>query len=89
MATVYLGPSLRDLAEGARNVEAYGTSVRELVADLERRFPGIRERLCDGDQFRPGTSVAIDDVVFGTRVAMFQVVRPDSEVHFIIAIAGG
>jgi hypothetical protein len=80
---------MRDLVAGSHQIEAHGASVRELVADIGRRYPDLRDRLCDGDQFRPGLTVAVDDVIFATRVAMYQEVRPDSEVHFVAAIPGG
>lgn len=89
MATVFIGPAMRDLVAGNLQIEAHGGSVRELVADIGRRYPELRDRLCDGDQFRPGLTVAVDDVIFATRVAMYQDVRPDSEVHFVAAIPGG
>lgn len=89
MATVFLGPAMRDLVGGAASLEAHGSSVRELVADLGRRHPELFAHICDGDQFRPGLTVAVDNVIFSTRVAMYQDVRPDSEVHFVAAIPGG
>ena len=89
MATVFLGPAMRDLVGGAASLEAHGSSVRELVADLGRRHPELLAHICDGDQFRPGLTVAVDNVIFSTRVAMYQDVRPDSEVHFVAAIPGG
>jgi hypothetical protein len=80
---------MRDLVGGAAKLEAHGSTVRELVIDIGRRYPELRERICDGDQFRPGLTVAVDDVIFATRVAMYQDVRPNSEVHFVAAIPGG
>jgi molybdopterin synthase sulfur carrier subunit len=38
---------LRRVTDGAAEVEAQGSSIRELIEDLERRYPGMRERLCD------------------------------------------
>jgi hypothetical protein len=89
MPTVFIGPAMRDLVGGAAKLEAHGSTVRELVIDIGRRYPELRERICDGDQFRPGLTVAVDDVIFATRVAMYQDVRPNSEVHFVAAIPGG
>lgn len=80
---------MRDLVGGASRIEAHGSTVRELVADIGRRHPELHERICDGDQFRPGLTVAVDDVIFATRVAMYQEVRTNSEVHFVAAIPGG
>ena len=80
---------MRDLVGGVASLEVSGSTVRELVAELGRRYPEVSSRLCDGDQFRPGLTVAVDDVIYATRVAMMQAVQPESEVHFVAAIPGG
>jgi len=38
---------LRDYTGGSAQVEARGTTLAELLADLERRYPGIRFRMID------------------------------------------
>lgn len=38
---------LRSYTGGAANVEASGDTVGELLADLDRQFPGIRFRMVD------------------------------------------
>ncbi|MGQ9571956.1 MAG: MoaD/ThiS family protein [Dehalococcoidia bacterium] len=40
---------LRGSTGGLSEVEATGSSVREVIADLETSYPGIRERLFGGD----------------------------------------
>lgn len=38
---------LLPLTQGKKEVEAEGSNLRELIEDLEKRYPGIKERLCD------------------------------------------
>ncbi len=38
---------LLSLTGGQKEVEAEGTTILEIIEDLERKFPGIKERLCD------------------------------------------
>jgi molybdopterin synthase sulfur carrier subunit len=38
---------LLGLTNGQREVEAEGRNILELIEDLERRYPGLKERLCD------------------------------------------
>lgn len=38
---------LRDYTGGHAQVEAHGTTLAELLADLERRYPGMRFRMID------------------------------------------
>ena len=63
---------------------------RELVERLESRFPGIKERLVDADDpdtLPPGLSAIVDGEA--TVLGLRQPLQPDSEVHFLPAIAGG
>lgn len=38
---------LLSLTQGKKEVTAEGATLREVIEDLERQFPGIKERLCD------------------------------------------
>jgi len=38
---------LLSLTNGQREIEAEGRNILELIEDLERRYPGLKERLCD------------------------------------------
>ena len=38
---------LRSLTKGSAEVQAKGGTVLDLIEDLERQYPGIRERLVD------------------------------------------
>ena len=87
MPRVFIPPLMRSLTEGAEQVEVPGTSVRQVVAQLESRYPGIRERLCEGESLKPGLAVAVDGHV--TSLGLLQKVQETSEVHFLPAIGGG
>lgn len=86
MPRVWVPPMLRDLT-GRDIVDAEGVTVSEVIDDLERRFPGLRARLCVGGQLRPGLAAVV-----ATRVArqgLDEPVPADAEVHFVQAIGGG
>jgi molybdopterin synthase sulfur carrier subunit len=87
MPVVFIPKPMRELTGGAAEVALDGATVREVVDALDRRFPGIRERLCRGDSLAPGLSVSIDDVI-STR-GLRATLKPESEVHFLPAIGGG
>lgn len=87
MPKVFLPPPLRRLTDRNAVVDVDGRTVGELVDELERRYPGIRERLCTGDRLRPGLIVAINSE-FSDR-GLLQLVDADSEVHFLPAVGGG
>jgi molybdopterin converting factor small subunit len=87
MPEVYIPAMLRELTGGLSTVDAAGATVREVIEDLERRWPGIRDRLTDGSRLRPNLSVAVDGEV--SPLGLREAVEPSSEVHFVAAIKGG
>jgi molybdopterin synthase sulfur carrier subunit len=87
MAKVFIPPQMRKLCHGSESTEIAGASVRELIDGLEQRFPGIRAQLIEGAELRSSLAVAVDgEIATG---GLLEPVGPDSEVHFVPAIAGG
>lgn len=87
MATIFIPALMRDLTGGRDRIELPGRTVGELIEELERRYPGARDRLCDETGLASHIMVAIDgeEEIAGLAAR----VAPDSEVHFIPSIAGG
>ena len=81
MANVHLSGEPRRLAGGASTIVVPGRTVRELIEELDARFPGIRDHLTDG------VSVAIDGEVMSN--ADYVEIEEAAEVHFLPAIGGG
>ena len=70
-----------------REVEAAGTSLAELLADLDRQYPGIRFRMIDEqDQIRPHMRLFVNSSE--ARELSAQVADGDT-VHVICALSGG
>jgi molybdopterin converting factor small subunit len=78
---------MQDLTSGKVTVTATGTRVKEIIEDLEKLYPGLRERLVRGDRLRPDVAVTVDGEL--AALGLFQPVNDSSEVHFLPAIAGG
>jgi molybdopterin synthase sulfur carrier subunit len=87
MATVWIPALLRDLTSGQETVTVPGSTVRQVIDELDRLYPGMRDRLCDANGLRPGIVAAVDTEV--ARLGLGQPVGDQSEVHFLPAIAGG
>jgi sulfur-carrier protein len=87
MAVVVLPRSLIVLFPGAeRKVEADGSNVAELIGALDRRWPGVRDRLCQrNDALREFINVYVD----GLPAEMSTPLEPTSTVHILPAVAGG
>ncbi len=81
---------LRKLTQEQPVVECQGQTVDEVLADLEKRHPGIRERICDENgQIRRFINVFVngEDIRFkqGSNTAVVE----GAEISIIPAIAGG
>jgi molybdopterin converting factor small subunit len=85
--TVYIPGPLRSYTGGANRVEAEGATLGELVADLDRRFPGIRFRMIDEqDGIRRHIKLFAGEEKAADLTARLSDVR---EVHIICALSGG
>ncbi|MEX0819564.1 MAG: MoaD/ThiS family protein [Pirellulaceae bacterium] len=87
MPRVFIPPPMRSLTEGAEVVEIDGNNLGQVIENLEQRFPGMKERLCQDEAIRPGLSVAVGDSV--ATLGMLQRTDPDVEIHFLPAVGGG
>lgn len=87
MAVVWIPAPVRDLTGGQERVTAPGATVAEVIAALDRAYPGVRDRLCEAGALRPGLAVAVDAQL--ARRGLLEPVGETSEVHFLPAIGGG
>lgn len=87
MPTVYIPAQLRELTAGVTEVELTGSTVRQLITQLEEQFPGIKDRLCKGDGLSPSLAVGIDGSI--SNKGLQARVDQAREVHFLPAIGGG
>jgi|SoiMethySBSTD1v2_1073268.scaffolds.fasta_scaffold424617_2 molybdopterin synthase sulfur carrier subunit len=87
MPTVHIPSLLRDVTAGRRELEVDGTSVREILDNLERSYPGLKARILEGDHLRPNISVAVDGEI--SALGLSERVESHSEIHFVAAIRGG
>ena len=87
MPTAIIPALLRKFTNGEERVTVSGRNVREVVSDLERRFPGMASHLLEGDDLKPSIAVSVDGEIGPGGV--LEAVREHSEVHFLPAIGGG
>jgi molybdopterin synthase sulfur carrier subunit len=79
---------MQKLTNGQGQIEIEGTTVRQVIDNLDERFPGFKGRICgESDRIRPEIAVAVDGEVVTT--GMRARVEATSEVHFLPALAGG
>ncbi|MBI3625438.1 MAG: MoaD/ThiS family protein [Candidatus Rokubacteria bacterium] len=81
---------LRAVTKGAGEVRAKGDTVVDLIEDLERQYPGLRERLIEeGGEVRRFINIYVneEDIRFlqGKKTAL----KDGDQVSIVPAIAGG
>src|SRR5258708_3538070 len=90
MVTVRLPGSLRDATGGETKVQASGRTLDEVLADIERRHPGFRERVLDErGAIRSYVNVYIGDEDARERGGTGASVAEGDEIMVIPAMAGG
>ena len=90
MPTVRIPTPLRQATKGNAEVKATGDTVDDVVTDLERQFPGLKERLVDETgELRRFINIYVneEDIRFldGKKTAL----KATDIVSIVPAIAGG
>jgi [CysO sulfur-carrier protein]-thiocarboxylate-dependent cysteine synthase len=90
MARVRIPPTLRDSVGGAREVEASGSTLRDLLSDLAERFPSLgKQVLGNGTELAPFVNVYVDNEDVRTLEGLDTPLRADATVILLPAMAGG
>lgn len=85
--SVVLAPALlRLFPDAPAEVELSALTVAELIGELDRRWPGMRDRICDTT---PRVRRHINIFVDGARGGLDTPLRPGGRVHVLTAISGG
>lgn len=90
MAAVHLPPTLPPLFPGLpRQLQVEASSVDDAIERLNERWPGLRDRLCEGGRgsivLRPHINVFVDR----ERAALDTAIGAGSRIDVIAAISGG
>ncbi|HEY3064648.1 MAG TPA: ubiquitin-like small modifier protein 1 [Methylomirabilota bacterium] len=81
---------LRSLTKGNAEVQAKGDTVADVVEDLDRQFPGLRERLVDDTgELRRFINVYVNGEDIRFLQAKTTTLKDGDEVSIVPAIAGG
>lgn len=80
MAVVHFNTPLRQYTGGVAEVESTAATVKLLIGELDRRFPGIAGAL-------EASAVAIDGEIIAHPA--YESIPAGAEVHFVTAPSGG
>ena len=80
---------LRPLTGGAKSVEGSGDTLDELIADLDARHAGLRDRLVDDSGLRRFVNVYLNDEDVRFLGGLTATVKDGDTVTVLPAVAGG
>jgi molybdopterin synthase sulfur carrier subunit len=80
---------LRTLTGGKDEVDAKGKTVREVIDDLERNYPGLKERLCDDKGVRRFVNIYQNEEDIRFLDSLETAVKDGDSISIVPAIAGG
>ena len=81
---------MRKLTNDQELVQAAGANIGELIEDLEKSYPGIKERLCDQDgNVRRFVNIFLNDEDIRFLEDKGTTVKEGDEISIVPAIAGG
>jgi molybdopterin synthase sulfur carrier subunit len=81
---------LRKITGGSDEVTAEGGTVAEIIDDLEKNYPGLRERICEADgKLRRFVNLYLNDEDIRFKNNLETEIADSDELSIIPAIAGG
>lgn len=81
---------LRKLTNGSDEVAAEGRNIAEVISDLEKNFPGLKERICEQDgKLRRFVNLYLNDEDIRFKNNLETEIKDNDEISIIPAIAGG
>ena len=80
---------LQRLTQGKEVVEANSGSIIDLIDDLEKKYPGIAERITEGGKVRRFVNIYVNEEDIRFLQAEQTHVKDGDEVSIVPAIAGG
>ncbi len=87
--TVRIPTPLRTLTGGEEQVQTEGSTVQQVIENLEKRHPGIRERLLDEKGVRRFVNIYVGDEDIRFLDGLATALKGGEEVSIVPAIAGG
>ena len=87
---VMIPSPLQKLTKDQAEIEAEGGSIKELIENIEKNFPGIKERICDDSgKVRKFINIYVNEEDIRFLKQDETSLKDGDEVSIIPAIAGG
>jgi len=81
---------LRKYTSNAAEVTASGGTIRDVIADLDKHHPGLKDRICDENgKIRKFVNIFLNDEDIRFMDSADTAVKDGDEIGIVPAIAGG
>jgi molybdopterin synthase sulfur carrier subunit len=87
MATVWIPSLMRDLTARQQTLDAPGKTVGQVIEALDVAYPGLKDRLCEGNRIRPTLAAHVDGRI--AQLGLLEPVGEHSEIQFLPTVSGG
>lgn len=87
--TVKIPAPLRKLTGNQAVIETEAETLIDLISDLDKKYPGIKERIYDGKEIRRFINIFINGEDVRLKDGIKTKIAKGSEVSIVPAIAGG
>jgi molybdopterin converting factor small subunit len=87
MPLVFIPSLMRNLTENLDRVTVDGATLRQVVENLDARYPGFKDVIVQDGRVRPGLALAINGEIATT--GLMAKVAEGAEVQILPAIGGG
>lgn len=89
VSTVRIPTPLRTLTGGSDEVKAEGATVAAVIEDLEKKHPGVRDRLLDDKGVRRFVNIFVGDEDIRFLDGLGTALKGGEQISIVPAIAGG
>ncbi len=89
MATVRLAPVLRASVGGSKQVSAQGGNLSEILADLYKQFPSLKEQIQPEEKLSRYINVYVNDQDVRYLQGLETSIGPNDTIILLPAMAGG
>ncbi len=86
---VKLHPYFQDVAQSGEIVEARGNTVAEIIDDLERQYPGMKEQLVDKNGRVQGFAEIFVNAEIVHPMSINMPVKEGDEIEILVIVSGG
>ena len=90
MSSVFIPSPLRRYTAGQSKVQISGSTINEIIENLERQYPGVKSRLCDeSGQIKRYVNVFVNDEEIRALQGADTRLSDKDEISIVPAMAGG